>query len=79
MSASGLRVYVLCGGLLELDLALMLPDRAPGSRWTVPVPVFLVVHARGHLLFDTGVHGAAIADPVGRLGESRARLSASQT
>ena len=72
MSANGLRVYVLCGGLLELDLALMLPDRAPGSRWTVPVPAFLVVHARGRLLFDTGVHRAAIADPVGRFGESRA-------
>ena len=72
MSATGLRLYVLCGGLLELDLALMLPGRAPGSRWTVPVPCFLVVHARGRLLFDTGVHRAAITDPVGRLGESRA-------
>jgi N-acyl homoserine lactone hydrolase len=72
VSANGLRVYVLCGGLLELDLALMLPDRAPGSRWTVPVPAFLVVHRRGRLLFDTGVHCAAIADPVGRLGETRA-------
>ena len=72
MSSSGLRVYVLCGGLLELDLALMLPDHTPGSRWTVPIPAFLVVHARGRLLFDTGVHPAAITDPVGRLGESRA-------
>ena len=72
MSANGLRVYVLCGGLLELDLALMLPGRTPGSRWTVPVPAFLDVHARGRLLFDTGVHRAAITDPVGRLGESRA-------
>jgi len=72
VSANGLRVYVLCGGLLELDLALMLPDRAPGSRWTVPVPAFLVVHGRGRLLFDTGVHCAAITDPVGRLGETRA-------
>ena len=68
-----LRVYVLCGGYLELDLTLMLPDRPPGSRWTVPVPAFLVVHSAGRLLFDTGVHCAAIADPVGRLGESRAR------
>jgi N-acyl homoserine lactone hydrolase len=72
VSSSGLRVYVLCGGLLELDLALMLPDHTPGSRWTVPIPAFLVVHARGRLLFDTGVHPAAITDPVGRLGESRA-------
>src|SRR5262249_56557384 len=67
-----LGVDVLGGGLLDLAMTLMLPDRAPGSRWTVPVPAFLVVHARGRLLFDTGVHRAAIADPVGRLGESRA-------
>ena len=72
MSATGLRLYVLCGGLLELDLALMLPGRPPGSRWTVPVPCFLVVHVRGRLLFDTGIHRTAITDPVGRLGESRA-------
>ena len=72
MSSNGIRVYVLCGGLLDLDMALMLPGRAPGPRWTVPVPAFLVVHARGRLLFDTGVHRAAITDPVGRLGESRA-------
>jgi N-acyl homoserine lactone hydrolase len=68
-----LRLYVLCGGYIELDLALFLPDRPPGTRWTVPVPTFLVVHAEGRLLFDTGVHPAALADPVGRLGESRAR------
>jgi N-acyl homoserine lactone hydrolase len=67
-----LRVYALCGGYLELDVALMLPDRAPGARWTVPISAFLVVHAEGRLLFDTGIHRAAIADPVGRLGESRA-------
>jgi len=67
------RVYALCGGYLELDLAMMLPDRASGTRWTVPVPAFLVVHAGGRLLFDTGVHRAAIEDPVGRLGEGRAR------
>jgi N-acyl homoserine lactone hydrolase len=68
-----LRVYALCGGYLELDLGLLLPNRAPGTRWTVPIPAFLVLHAKGRLLFDTGVHRAAIEDPVGRLGECRAR------
>jgi glyoxylase-like metal-dependent hydrolase (beta-lactamase superfamily II) len=63
---------VLCGGYLELDVALMLPDREAGARWTVPVPAFLVVHATGRLLFDTGVHRAAITDPIGRLGARRA-------
>ena len=67
------QVYVLCGGYLELELALMVPDREPGTRWTVPVPAFLVVHPAGRLLFDTGVHCASITDPVGRLGEERAR------
>jgi N-acyl homoserine lactone hydrolase len=73
VTSKELRVHLLSGGHLELDQALMLPDRAPGSRWTVPVPAFLVVHSEGRLLFDTGVHRAAITDPVGRLGESRAQ------
>lgn len=69
-----LQVFALCGGYLDLDLSLFFPDRAPGTRWTVPIPGFLVVHPRGRLLFDTGVHCQAIADPVGRLGERRAKL-----
>ena len=68
-----LRVYALCGGYIELDSALMIPDRPAGTPWTVPVPAFLVVHPAGRLLFDTGCHCATIADPVGRLGEDRAR------
>jgi len=68
-----LRIYALCGGYLDLDPALFFPDRASGTRWTVPIPAFLVVHAEGRLLFDTGVHRAAITDPVGRLGERRAQ------
>jgi glyoxylase-like metal-dependent hydrolase (beta-lactamase superfamily II) len=67
------QVHVLCGGYIELDAALMLPDREPGKRWTVPVPAFLVVHQAGRLLFDTGVHRATITDPVGRLGKERAQ------
>jgi glyoxylase-like metal-dependent hydrolase (beta-lactamase superfamily II) len=68
------RVYMLCGGYIELDAALMLPDRQPGSRWTVPISACLVVHPKGRLLFDTGVHRASITDPLGRLGERRAKL-----
>jgi glyoxylase-like metal-dependent hydrolase (beta-lactamase superfamily II) len=68
-----LKVYALSGGYVELDVAMMIPDRAPASRWTVPVPAFLVVHAAGRLLFDTGLHCATITDPVGRLGAERAR------
>ena len=69
-----MHVYMLCGGYVELDAALMLPNRDPGSLWTVPVSACLVVHAKGRLLFDTGLHRTTITDPVGRLGERRAKF-----
>jgi N-acyl homoserine lactone hydrolase len=68
-----LAVYLLCGGRLELDLNNFFPDRAPGTRYTIPIPCVLVVHPRGRLLFDTGIHRQAIVDPVARLGADRAR------
>lgn len=66
-------IYALCGGYLELDRASMLADLAPGQPWTVPVTSYLVIHPRGRLLFDTGVHCQAITDPIGRLGVERAK------
>ena len=66
-------VCVLTGGYLDLDRTTMLPDGEPATRWTVPVPCVLVVHARGRLLFDTGVHCHTITDAVGRLGPERAK------
>jgi N-acyl homoserine lactone hydrolase len=67
-----LQIYALCGGYLEMNRASMLPDGAE-SPWTIPVPSYLVAHPQGHVLFDTGVHCQAITDPIGRLGEERAR------
>ena len=68
-----IHVYALCTGYIELDRASMLSDLAPGQPWTVPVLSFLVDHPRGRLLFDTGVHGQARLDPVGRLGPERVK------
>ncbi|PWU20282.1 MAG: MBL fold metallo-hydrolase [Candidatus Rokuibacteriota bacterium] len=65
-------LYALCGGYLDLDRHPMIPDGSAPRRWTVPIPCFLVVHPRGRVLFDTGVHEDAIGDPVGRLGAERA-------
>ena len=67
------QIYALCVGYLELDRASMLSDLTPGIPWTVPVSSYLVVHPRGRLLFDTGVHCQSITDPMGRMGEERAR------
>ncbi len=69
-----LKVYALCGGYIDLDISTFFAGTAPGTRWTAPVGCYLVAHPQGHLLFDTGVHPAALADPVGRLGERRANL-----
>jgi glyoxylase-like metal-dependent hydrolase (beta-lactamase superfamily II) len=38
------------------------------GRLRVPVPVFLVRHPRGDVLFDTGIHPDAGRDPAARLG-----------
>ena len=67
-------VYALCGGMIELDRSSFFCDVTPGSRITIPVICFLIAHPRGHVLVDTGVHRQAVADPVGRMGERRAKL-----
>ncbi|MGH7373191.1 MAG: N-acyl homoserine lactonase family protein [Candidatus Rokuibacteriota bacterium] len=73
MVAAVISVFALCSGYIELDRASMLEDLSAGQPWTVPVTSFLVVHSRGRLLFDTGVHCQARLDPLGRLGAERAK------
>ena len=41
---------------------------------TVPIPVFLIEHAKGRALFDTGLHPDCQHDPAGRLGARLAGL-----
>lgn len=67
-----LQIFALCGGYLELARESMIRD-APPSRWTVPIPCYLVVHAAGRLLFDTGLHCETMTNMLGRYGEERAR------
>jgi N-acyl homoserine lactone hydrolase len=67
-----MQIYALCCGYLESDRSVFFPDNAPGTRMTIPVSSYLLIHPQGRVLFDTGVHCHAIADPVGRLGERRA-------
>jgi N-acyl homoserine lactone hydrolase len=67
-----LTIFALCGGYLELARESMIRD-APPSRWTVPIECFLIVHPRGRLLFDTGLHCETLTNMLGRYGEERAR------
>ena len=66
------QIYALCCGFLEFDRHVFFPDRDPGTRMTIPVSSYLLIHPKGRVLFDTGVHRQAITDPIGRLGERRA-------
>ena len=63
----------LSGGRLRSRRALFFPDALPEQMVSTPVACFLVEHPRGRVLFDTGVHHGAAADPVGRLGAGLAR------
>jgi N-acyl homoserine lactone hydrolase len=67
-----MQIYALCCGYLEFDRSVFFPDNAPGTRMTIPVSSYLLIHPQGRVLFDTGVHCQAITDPIGRLGERRA-------
>ncbi|MGH8765953.1 MAG: N-acyl homoserine lactonase family protein [Burkholderiales bacterium] len=71
-----LKVFALSCGALEFDRSLFFPGEAPGTKLVAPVSSFLVVHARGKLIFDTGIHCDALADPAGRLGQRIAALFA---
>jgi N-acyl homoserine lactone hydrolase len=67
-----LQIYALCCGYLEFDRQIFFPDQALGTRMTIPVASYLLLHPQGQVLFDTGVHCQAIRDPIRRLGERRA-------
>jgi N-acyl homoserine lactone hydrolase len=63
------QIYALCCGFLAFDRHVFFPDRDMGTCMTIPVSSYLLIHPKGRVLFDTGVHCQAIADPIGRLGE----------
>lgn len=66
-------LYALCCGYLEFERRLFFPESERGTPITIPVPSYLIVHPQGKVLFDTGLHCDAAADPVGRLGERTAK------
>jgi len=69
-----MRVYALSCGSLEFDRSLFFPAAEAGTKIVMPVSSYLIVHPRGNVLFDTGIHCDALTDPVGRLGKRVAGL-----
>ena len=62
----GVRLLAMTCGWLTGPTAGFLEGEDGQLR--VPVPVFLVDHPRGAVLFDSGLHPDAGTDPSGRLG-----------
>jgi hypothetical protein len=39
-----IQIYALCCGSLEFDRHIFFPDRDPGTRMTIPVSSYLLIH-----------------------------------
>lgn len=71
-----MRIYALACGWLEFERNLFFPGADEGVKLRTPVSSYLVVHPRGTLVFDTGFHCDALADPAARLGKRVASMFA---
>lgn len=69
-----LAAYALTCGWLEGDLGRLMEGGE--GRVRLPIPAYLIEHAKGTALFDTGMHPACQHDPAGRLGPRLAGLFA---
>jgi len=61
-----MRVFAFACGWLTGELSGFVAGES--GRIKVPVPVFLIDHPKGRVVFDSGMHPAAATDPVARLG-----------
>lgn len=61
------QLYAFACGFLTIPRAFMLEGEH--GLITVPVPSYLIVHPKGRVLFDSGLHAATQADPLAHVGE----------
>jgi N-acyl homoserine lactone hydrolase len=60
-----MRVYLLNGGTLEADRALIHPGDDSHQRVTLPIPQILIQHGGQNILIDTGIPLCAVDEPRG--------------
>ncbi len=68
-----LHLVAMTCGWLDGPLGLFLAGET--GRLRVPVPSYLIVHPKGRVIFDTGLHIEAQSDAKGRLGEAGAAFT----
>ncbi len=63
-----MKMHVLSGGRLRMKKSVYLPDADRQETIELPVSCFLLRHASGNVLFDTGCHPSTAHDPEARWG-----------
>lgn len=63
-----LRLYVLDGGMLDIDAAVFQPDLPRGSRRRVPIPMYVLRHGDTWVLIDTGCRPEVVGDAAAAWG-----------
>ncbi len=63
-----MKMHALSAGRLRMRKATYLPEADKSETIELPVSAFLIRHAQGNLLFDTGCHPSVATDAAGRWG-----------
>ena len=64
-----MKVYAMTCGRLRARKNILIPDADKNLFIEVPLPIFLITHPQGNVLFDTGPHPDAFKDAFARWGE----------
>lgn len=68
-----MKMHILSGGRLRMRKSVYVPDAERGENMELPVSCYLLRHAQGNVLFDTGCHPSVHDNAEARWG-SMARM-----
>jgi N-acyl homoserine lactone hydrolase len=63
-----MKMHVLSGGCLRMRRSIFVPEAERGETIDLPVSCYLLRHAQGNVLFDTGCHPDVATSAAGRWG-----------
>lgn len=63
-----MKMHVLSGGRVRMRKSTYIPTADRGETFELPIPSFLLRHAQGNVLFDTGCHPSVAENPDARWG-----------
>ena len=70
---SRMRLYCMRGGTCTWDQGIFTHLQGVGKPVDAPIPIFLIDHPEGKVLFETGLHPNVAIDPEAHWGKERAR------